>query len=122
MNAETGGRLTADEREALSNAIGAKIDQQFDEGEKIDIDWAIIYAADAAEAFFAARLADRDAALAEARETIVTLRDGYREAVGVPPSEHQSRRLEAMATRIEELMVENASLRAALHPAPSEAP
>jgi hypothetical protein len=64
MNAETGGGLTADEREALSNAIGAKIDQQFDEGEKIDIDWAIIYAADAAEAFFAARLADRDAALA----------------------------------------------------------
>lgn len=105
-----GAGLTTEERSLLGTAIA---DQWSDPAVAVTIMRVVVPAVERI-------VADRDAALDEARETIVTLRDGYREAVGVPPSEHQSRRLEAMATRIEELMAENANLRAALHPAPSD--
>jgi hypothetical protein len=116
VSGETGGGLTAEEREALSNAIGAKVYEQFDEGEKIDIDWAIIYAADAAEAFFAARVADRDAALARVEALARDLCAWDLVDMPVPdsvdvPDDYELGMNDA-----------GAALHAALHPAPSEAP
>ena len=52
---------------------------------------------------------ERDQALAErdeARQTIDILNDLYREAVGAPASEHQTRRLEAMAQAAEQAQTE----------------
>ena len=53
-----------------------------------------------------AELADAKTQRAEDLETIRMLGDTYREAVGVPPSEHQARRLEDMAQRLETAQAE----------------
>lgn len=59
----------------------------------------------------------RDRALGEVeglRETLRILQESYREAVGSPPSEHQARRLEAMAQTVENQQVEIQRLRDAV--------
>jgi hypothetical protein len=57
------------------------------------------------------------AELAEAREGQRISNDLYREAVGVPPSEHQTRRLEQMAQRLETAVAELADRDARLRDA-----
>lgn len=51
--------------------------------------------------------AERD----DLRAVITDLREAYREAIGFPASEHQTRRLEAMAQRLEAGKVWDATLR-----------
>jgi len=65
--------------------------------------------------------AERDKALAEIErgkrhcdEAVKTWRDLYREAIGIPPSEHQARRMEQMAATSERVAAERDEALAAL--------